>query len=1718
MRKFLLFFSVCLFIYSNGFAQWSTVNVGTTQDLYSVNHYNNSDIWIGSFNQIVKSANGGTSWSIVNPIKDPSNIQILPANMNDLALTGSNSAIGTGLFFTGNNECILTTANGGTNWTIATNNSTAPLLRYINTVDINGANVVAVGNTGRMFTSSNSGASFTFITSGTTKRLNDVKFASADTVFSVGEGVIMKSVNRGANWTANNTYTASLNQVSCVKSTIYIGTTYNNQILKSVDYGNTYSVINLPFVSTGVIYAVSKDTILAAGNTGLYVSKNGGQYWEKYNLTGYQQVKMFDRLPSNQLYAVGNTGYVIKAGSIAAAPSLAITSFSIQGGSTSFCLGDSVTLNNYTAPVAGYTYQWKIDGASFSSQYNSGKKLTAAGNHTLALDVTNSFGTSSYSVQIYVTGHDLNAFSMVSSNDTLCVGGLAGFMVPNTQSGANYQLRKGFTNIGAVKPGDGSTQEFIAYATYSNTTYNVKATRNNGCFVDSLIQSKTIIVNTNPKATAGSYTPSDNYCGSNPGYIPGITNVTFNTLNNNTSYVTNNYFDYSCCRGTTVTMGNAYTFSITTAYVWGEYVKVWIDYNNNGTFEIPSEVAFSDFANHTTGGMITIGNTMFFNQKLRMRVASDISSGTMNNANSDFYCGQIEDYYLTIVPAPVLPTASFNYSITPGCLSTVTFTNTSYNASSYTWGFGDGSAVATTSNTSHVYGISGTYITSLNVCNPTGCNTFTQSILISIPQVPIPAYCTPINEAGNQHTGGMTEFRIDTTGDVNQYFWDAPTNAYDATCFNTLYLRESKLYNMHIRGTQFHPLGDLSLSIDFDNNGVFDNIDYVWEAGTSGCCPSYPTGVLQFGPFRTIIPPTAIRNTPLRMRVIVYDASYYNGYFQGDCTLNGGIAGVYHDYTVIIKDPLPVIPDFTESRDTVCSSSNQFIQFYNKTQNGSKFYWDFGDGTTSTEFEPNHLYSTPGIYSVKLKATSSMYADSVIKTNLITVLPGLPTPSITVNGSVLTTTSTAPGYQWYRNYVAIPGAATSSYTATQDGDYVVKLINSNGCNAPSDVFEYYPVHLTLDFSTDTICVGDYVFANHTRDNATTLWLKWGEGVNDLLNWNGLGGPYHIYGAPGTYTVSYKGCGSYNCDSLTKTIVVVPGQDTALIVLNNGVLSTTTSAVGYQWYVDNNAIPGATSQSYTPVQDGYYQIKLTNSGGCNSLSNYFIHFPIHFSFIADTIGYCGVTSAEVQFYNSTTNAISYLWDFGDGDTSSVVHPSHLYNAPGIYNVKLKATSANAVDSLIKNSYITVTSTPFIPTITASSTVQVCYGDTIELSCTNAPNGRYQWYDGPSTLWWDTLSTYKAVYASNFYMLATNSIGCSAFSNTIIPGIDNECVWPGDADLTYSVDNYDLLPIGLFYGETGAARSYTSNAWAQNPAVSWGTGPSGWSWLDKKYSDCNGDGIINDDDTLAITLNFNLNHAKSAPSNLPQSTLTDPQLYFTTPNTTYSAGQWVDIYINLGDVSTPCIDMYGLLYDVVYDSYLVEPGTMSITYPNSWINAGSTPSLSLTKVDQVNGEIYTAITKTDHQNASGYGVIAKMRFQVSTMLTTDDYLSFYFDDREIIDNMGNYISVYPGPVLGLDVTVLPTNVNELSNSTGFQISPNPHSDKADIKFNLKASSNVTLSLMNTLGEVIYTLVDGSLDVGKHKFTLNTNELKLASGIYYIKMNVDGKISSHKIIKLD
>lgn len=64
------------------------------------------------------------------------------------------------------------------------------------------------------------------------------------------------------------------------------------------------------------------------------------------------------------------------------------------------------------------------------------------------------------------------------------------------------------------------------------------------------------------------------------------------------------------------------------------------------------------------------------------------------------------------------------------------------------------------------------------------------------------------------------------------------------------------------------------------------------------------------------------------------------------------------------------------------------------------------------------------------------------------------------------------------------------------------------------------------------------------------------------------------------------------------------------------------------------------------------------------------------------GYQNPTPTTINFLNTSVNASSYLWNFGDGGISTLENPTHQYTHPGTYLLKLKVTGPGGTDSVCK----------------------------------------------------------------------------------------------------------------------------------------------------------------------------------------------------------------------------------------------------------------------------------------------------------------------------------------------------------------------------------------------------------------------------------------------------
>jgi PKD repeat protein len=233
-------------------------------------------------------------------------------------------------------------------------------------------------------------------------------------------------------------------------------------------------------------------------------------------------------------------------------------------------------------------------------------------------------------------------------------------------------------------------------------------------------------------------------------------------------------------------------------------------------------------------------------------------------------------------------------------------------------------------------------------------------------------------------------------------------------------------------------------------------------------------------------------------------------------------------------------------------------------------------------------------------------------------------------------------------------------------------------------------------------------------------------------------PIKIFNTTGTYTV--KLVNNYgNCiDSAIKTINII-SNPVPTITVNDSVSCKTPFTVNFsnntpgvkQWFWDFGDGTTSTLQnpSHTYTAEGNYTVRLniTLSAGCSGsiTKTDFIRIKKAVVAIANMPGggCFPYTFSPTPVVTSIDSVVSWLWDFGDGGTSTQQFPSHLYPAQGSYTVRLTVTTSTGCTETI--SYANGVKTGTKPTANFSAApLSSCAGQPVVFTdqSTGAPD---QW---------------------------------------------------------------------------------------------------------------------------------------------------------------------------------------------------------------------------------------------------------------------------------------------------------------------------------------------------------------------------------------------------------
>ncbi len=313
------------------------------------------------------------------------------------------------------------------------------------------------------------------------------------------------------------------------------------------------------------------------------------------------------------------------------------------------------------------------------------------------------------------------------------------------------------------------------------------------------------------------------------------------------------------------------------------------------------------------------------------------------------------------------------------------------------------------------------------------------------------------------------------------------------------------------------------------------------------------------------------------------------------------------------------------------------------------------------------------------------------------------------------------------------------------------------------------------------------------------------------------------------------------------------------------------------------------------------------------------------------------------------------------------------------------------------------------------------------------------DGTITLDFPAGETYETTDAL-IYLVADSAgnIDIGVLQIFVADGID--CVWPGDANDDNIANHLDLLAIGLAYGDNGPARPDVSEEWNAQFAFDWDF-ISLLESLNRKFIDCNGDGIIDTADIPAILNNYGLEHARTGAM---EGGTGFPPLGIGFYSDTIYAGSAVTIPIYLGTEDLPAGNVYGVAFTLGYNADIIVPGSLTVDFNSGWLG---TSTISLTRTDATASLTDVAVSRTNKTSVTGYGNIGTVSFVMEDNLAgrlTDitSVLEMCPIEPTIINALG-HTTIADGIDLVCDSVVVVQIATDipLADALQWEVSPNP-----------------------------------------------------------------------------
>jgi len=668
-------------------------------------------------------------------------------------------------------------------------------------------------------------------------------------------------------------------------------------------------------------------------------------------------------------------------------------------------------------------------------------------------------------------------------------------------------------------------------------------------------------------------------------------------------------------------------------------------------------------------------------------------------------CGS--DTIMDSINVAPTPTSLFLNNISNGCSPlNVSFFNVSVgNPSIFHWDMGDGTTFSVTDSLyNHTFTYNGSYDTTYTVSmiaeNHCGSDTSNANIAVYPDQVT--AFFTTDTTAGcSQLTVNFQNYSI---GSNLTYGWDFGDGNFSSSRNVIHTFSNAGSYNVQLvvndgcsfdtlnQSIDVYPLPQSNFSVQNDtvcgtDTLIFLNLtqgsSFYWDFGD--------------GNFSTLTQPIHNYTNPGSYYVNLTSTTLLHG-----CSITDSI-----EVTSLIQP----IANYNLDTNTGCLPLN--ILFVNNSQNANFYTWNFADGNNSSVENPNHTYSSSGVFNGTLTVFNlNGCSDS---TNFLVNVDPKPNASFIysrVDSCILPTTYSFQNqstincsYDWNFGDSSSSTISNPLNTYQNNGQYLVSLFVENifGCK---DTIEQVINIDTIPFSNFSMdssagCIPLTINFTNTSSNSNFYSWDFGDG-----NFSSNISPTYSYNTPGNYQVQLISQDLNGCYDTSFSYITIYPEPTADFFINSSdpcfqpvQLNMSNNSIGsnyFIWDFGNGTSSNLTTPSINLDSIRSYDISLIagNSFGCeDTLTQIFQLYqqPIaNFQIIEDSI--CFRDSILLSSQSQYQDVI--IWNLDGFQFNTFADTMIMLNSPGFYNLELYASNNNGIciDTAILASGIEVLPSP------------------------------------------------------------------------------------------------------------------------------------------------------------------------------------------------------------------------------------------------------------------------------------------------------------------------------------------------------------------------------------------------------------------------------------------